>query len=569
MTAASLHHRFQPPRLRQRYNTHAKFTPISAGQVTEIPRLNGVLPAHWSIHNNLNDDLICALETDLDTLLAISPELLPFLSDAVHTLDKDWNRAFGEDALSDYTNETVSTESSRILAQFAIESFNGIRSLTDSQIRLKYRPKPTDIRPFEVDGAVVVDNSYIVGVENKRPVDLPAAAEELTRRGTSCQVVDVDVQTGFSKDQPNWWVIANKGALYGAAYDTDWMIFAGATAYTVGYRLGDHMLWSPPFYNRRGVGDEFQDGDSEALLQFVFDKTPPPPPQKRLHLLFLAILLKGMMRKHFSFLDSLFPNLSQLIFDIPSGAPNDQDYEKTGRDHQVESDDSSSHSGEHGDKSADYTPPGGGKGRGRSEPGDSTTIVSGSVVFIGDWRGCLASSAGYSIILGDVIAQGAHGVVHGGALLQNGAQVSVVAVKKSDITEILVDEFSVYQQLEPNCPYIPRCFGLCISFGTAFLVTQFAQSRVLPQPYGLMPKSDRGAVYAALRCMHRLGWMHNDFLDHSSSLRNLLWSTEGTPMIIDLVTAQVHRCNGHCSELADLKRALQLKNYEIDIWARV
>ncbi|KAJ7854017.1 hypothetical protein B0H13DRAFT_1903829 [Mycena leptocephala] len=119
----------------------------------------------------------------------------------------------------------------------------------------------------------------------------------------------------------------------------------------------------------------------------------------------------------------------------------------TGRDPQVESDGSSSHSSEYGDKSTDYIPPGGGKGRRRNEPGGSTTIVSGSVVLIGDWRGCLAISADYSIILGDVIAQGAHGVVHGGTLLQNGAQVSAVAVKKSNITETLVNEFSVYQQL--------------------------------------------------------------------------------------------------------------------------
>jgi hypothetical protein len=138
------------------------------------------------------------------------------------------------------------------------------------------------------------------------------------------------------------------------------------------------MLWSPPFYNRRGVGDEFEGGDSEASLKFVFDNTPPSPPQERLHILFLAILLKGMMSKHFPFLDSLFPSLSQLAFDIPSGAPNDQVYESTGRDPQVESDGSSSHSSEHGDKSTDSIPPGG-KGRRRSEPGGSTSRLQSSL----------------------------------------------------------------------------------------------------------------------------------------------------------------------------------------------
>jgi hypothetical protein len=254
MTAASLHRRFQPPRLRQRYNTHTTFTPISAGQVTEIPRLNRALPAHWSIHNDLNDDLICALETDLDNLLTISPELLPILSGAVQTLDKEWNRAFGEDALSDYTNETVSTESSRILAQFAIESFNGIRSLTDSQTRLKYRPQPTDIRLFEIDGAVVVDNSYIVGVENKRPVDLPEAAEELTKRGTSCQVVEVDVQTGFSRDQPNWWVIANKVRLsFQARISASNFRLGRALWRSIRYRL-DHIRWHDHLHGRLQTG---------------------------------------------------------------------------------------------------------------------------------------------------------------------------------------------------------------------------------------------------------------------------------------------------------------------------
>ncbi|KAJ7806819.1 hypothetical protein B0H13DRAFT_1929402 [Mycena leptocephala] len=52
-----------------------------------------------------------------------------------------------------------------------------------------------------------------------------------------------------------------------------------------------------------------------------------------------------------------------------------------------------------------------------------------------------------------------------------------------------------------------------------------------------------GVVYAALRCIHRLGWMHNDFVDHSKTLRDLIWSHDGPPVIIDFVTAQTHNCN--------------------------
>ncbi|KAJ7077268.1 hypothetical protein B0H15DRAFT_934042 [Mycena belliarum] len=450
MASAALRHEFLPPRFRQHYHTHTTFTRISPGEAAEIPKLHVVVPARWSIHEHLNDNLIRNLETDLDNLFTTQPRLMPLLTEAVQWLQTKWDDAFGENPVSDYTNETMSTESTRLLTQFAIKSFNEIRRFstlpTTSETSVRYRPSPTDMLPFSVDGVVIQIGgavaeapSYLVGVENRRPTDLLVAAKELTKRGTSCRVVNLDLNAGFMSDQPNWWVLANK-----------------------------------------------------------------------------------------------------LTFDIPSGAPDDGDYQGTGRDHQVESEDSSSYSNEHDDKSAASTP----LGVTRRLSSRPTEIVSGSLGFTGDWSGCLANPAGYSITLGDIIARGAHGVLHEAALFQNGVLVSVVAVKRSDITEVLADEFSVYEQLEPHCPYIPRCFGLCISFGTAFLlVTKFAQSRILPQPYALVPKSER-------------------------CLRNILWFTEGTPIIIDLVTAQAHRCNGHCAELFDLKSALQLKNHEIDIWAR-
>jgi hypothetical protein len=121
-------------------------------------------------------------------------------------------------------------------------------------------------------------------------------------------------------------------------------------------------------------------------------------------------------------------------------------------------------------------------------PPTDFALASSSVVLIGDWRGGLAISAGYSIILGNVIA---HGMVHGGTLLQNDAQVSAVAVKKSNITETLINEFSVYRQLEPDCPPHSSLFWALYLCRHRIPGHQFAQSRLLPQPYGLMPKSDQ------------------------------------------------------------------------------
>jgi tRNA A-37 threonylcarbamoyl transferase component Bud32 len=78
-----------------------------------------------------------------------------------------------------------------------------------------------------------------------------------------------------------------------------------------------------------------------------------------------------------------------------------------------------------------------------------------------------------------------------------------------------------------------------------------------------------GAIYAALRKMHQAGWAHNDVVDDGSrSPRNLLWNSEGRPVLIDLVTATRHTCKEGCSELMRLQKALELTNHDITIWAR-
>jgi serine/threonine protein kinase len=73
----------------------------------------------------------------------------------------------------------------------------------------------------------------------------------------------------------------------------------------------------------------------------------------------------------------------------------------------------------------------------------------------------------------------------------------------------------------------------------------------------------------ALQKMHRAGWAHNDFVDNGSqSPRNLLWDSEGRPVLIDFETATRHTCKAGCSELSRLQKVLRLTNYDIAIWAR-
>ncbi|KAJ7921003.1 hypothetical protein B0H13DRAFT_1867143 [Mycena leptocephala] len=153
-----------------------------------------------------------------------------------------------------------------------------------------------------------------MGMEDKCASLLPMAAAELSKRGLSCGVVEVERQA--PQHQPNWWIIPNKGALYAAAYETDWVVFEGTTVYCVGYHIGDHMFWCP-VYNRRDLGQEV-DPKTPATLEAIFGSDAPEwNCQTALPLLVMAITLQGAQNSC-PWLLPLFPTLFKLEFPIPS-----------------------------------------------------------------------------------------------------------------------------------------------------------------------------------------------------------------------------------------------------------
>ncbi|KAJ7626453.1 hypothetical protein B0H17DRAFT_563359 [Mycena rosella] len=444
--------------------------------------------------------------------------------------------------------------------------------MTTSTARLSFRPKlaAPAASSFKIDNALSLNSAttHIMGVEDKRASLLPWASMELVRRGLHCGVVDVEQEA--PKHQPNWWVIANKGALYAAAYDMDWVVFGGMTVYCVGYRTGHHMLWCP-VYNRRDQGDEVISQTTQTLATIFGGEPPPSDPQTGLSLLILAIILKGIIAKGgCPWLSQMFTTLSGLTFAIPSGEPNLKDYTNFGRDPSESSDESSSDSGNDGDESGDFT-------SGSAQRSDNssritrssapTALASGQHRITGTWHGELAQSTGFSVQIMERLSEGCHGIVYAGALAQNGRVVSTVAVKASDNKRGLLDEFSSYKELnELMGPRIPRCYGLCVTSRTAFLVIARLNDR---EPGHDLTKAERGAVYAALKRMHDGGWTHNDVVDPVNNvIHNLLWTDTGRPVLIDLVTVARHVCDGHCAELKVAKRVLRLKAHEIAIWAR-
>ncbi|KAJ7911022.1 hypothetical protein B0H13DRAFT_589646 [Mycena leptocephala] len=168
----------------------------------------------------------------------------------------------------------------------------------------------------------------VMGMEDKRTSLLPWAAAELSKRGLSCRVVEVERQA--PQHQPNWWIIPNKGALYSAVYETDWIVFAGTTVYCVGYHIGDHMFWCP-VYNRRDLGQEV-DPNTPADLAAIFGTNAPEwNCQTGLPLLVMAIMLQGA-KNSCPWLLPLFPTLFGLEFPIPSGTPDTTEFSSHGRD---------------------------------------------------------------------------------------------------------------------------------------------------------------------------------------------------------------------------------------------
>ncbi|KAJ7490154.1 hypothetical protein B0H11DRAFT_1912174 [Mycena galericulata] len=578
--AASLRTRLQPPRLKEAKATRSGWTPVTSGQYKSAVDMGDRMPSFWSVKDGLNDGLLAALDTDLDRLFARGPAgdtLLQALKGRVLRVHTYWEDKFGSDTVMELRNEKVTTATSELLIRFAIDAYGDIMKLSQSQpARLLHSVAPIiQHKTYEVDNVIRVDGGEddvessvnLVSIEDKQPKDTPQAVFDLEMRAKALKVVKVNLKE-YKETHENWWVLANKGALYSAAYGTEWQVCAGTTAYVIGHRSGRHMVWGTSFLNRRNAGDEFTGTDDLGKLSSVFQPpNPPATPQERLHLLFLAVVLRAAIGKNQPGVAALFPTLSQVPVDPPSGQPPEDDatYTASGRDVDTSPGSPPADGGSDGSGS-DYSPPGGRKRSGGGE-GRATELAVGSVAFTGQWEGELAERAGYRIILGDFIAHGGHGVVQEGVIKKGNKEVSAVAVKYSDDTAALRAEFSVYKRLGPRFPHIPRCFGLLVYFGTAYLVTELA-SRRAPVDLALMGKADRGAIYAALRAMHKKGYTHNDLVAGDRSLHNLVWNAKGKPVLLDLVTAQAHRCGPRCTELGALRDVLRLTKHDTAIWAR-
>ncbi|KAJ7249208.1 hypothetical protein B0H12DRAFT_1234727 [Mycena haematopus] len=307
-------------------------------------------------------------DLNLDILLPQHPILTGTLGQITQKLSTDWDGLFGDNTFHKYDgHELATTDASLLLLVFGVKAFPAIQTTTnaggaiptttDQSLKLCRKLLARAVSSFEIDNFLCLDLhqavSDILGIEDKRPSLLPRASMELVRRGLSCGVVDVELAT--PKDQPNWWLVANKGTLYAAAYDMDWVIVGGMTVYCVGHRIGDHMLWCP-IYNRRDQGDSYRDEvipkTTQALGTIFGEEPSPADPQTGLPLLILTVILRGIMAdSRYPWLAQMFPNLSGLAFAIPQGAPDLKDYNNFGRDPWNSSDESSSDSDNDGDDS--------------------------------------------------------------------------------------------------------------------------------------------------------------------------------------------------------------------------
>ncbi|KAJ7212482.1 hypothetical protein GGX14DRAFT_564241 [Mycena pura] len=546
------------------------YTKISADQVLACAHFS--VPVHWSIAPDLCERLIDAASLDLDSLLLQHLNLTPGLTAVVADLVRQWDRNFGATPREDHSKglETATNEASRLLLLAVMDAFEVIQSSTNTTsdpMQSERQHSPPHVRECIIDNSlkrpsVSVGKPYTVGVEDKRPIGFPSVLAELSRRA-SCGVLDTEINA--VSHQPKWWIVANKGALYTGAYDVNWVVFAGLTGFCVGHRSGLHMFWSGPFHNRRDEDDEFTTAtpDPAATLSHAFGNEPHPTvPQTGLLLLFLAVALRGANDKGSPWVQGIFPRLCALSFTPPSPARQPHpEFTHTGREitNADESDDSASSSNDSGDN---YT-----SSSGSERSLAPTPLLSGRHRFTGKWYGDLRHTEGYAVKILDSIASGYQASVYAGELLQKGRAVSAVAVKVSNDSDALMAEFRRYLALQKLMgDSIPRCYGLCVVWNTACLVTSLVPNHA---PSRKLSKAERGAVYAALRRMHEAGWTHNDVVDDGSlSPRNLLWNPEGRPVLIDLVTATRHTCKEGCSELMRLQRALKLTNHDITIWAR-
>ncbi|KAJ7153199.1 hypothetical protein C8R43DRAFT_950595 [Mycena crocata] len=435
-------------------------------------------------------------------------------------LQQDWQRNFGDNALEDHSAglEMTTSEASNQLLMAVVEIVHLLTNDRDSLLKRK---------PYAhscvIDNSIKnTDDQYYVGVEDKRVIGSLRVFTELSRR-VGCGALDTEITA--ATDQPNWWIVVNKGALYAGAYELDWVY--GPASPHIALVIAKEITFF-------AANDELKPNHLNpiATLNFIFGNQPPPQvPQVDLLLLFLAVALRGAEAKGCAWVRAQFPNLCAVDFVEPSKLTQPHpEFSSTGSELDTIGDydqKSSSNSVSSGDN---YSPP----------PKNAVAIGSAE--------------------------NGEQSMVYEGELLENSKFVSAVAIKVSEDTEALKTEFRKYRSLKQKMgDTIPRCYGLYVnSGGTAYLVTDLIP---YDTPSRDLTKAERGAVYAALRKMHHAGWAHNDVVG-SGSPRNLLWNSQGRPVLIDLFTATRHRCHAGCDELTALQELLKLKARDIVIWAQ-
>ncbi|KAK6988505.1 hypothetical protein R3P38DRAFT_277734 [Favolaschia claudopus] len=501
------------------------FTGISAGQWLSVPNMN--MATHWSVAPDLCNQLIAALEGDLDSHLAQHPELQATLENLMQQLNTRWAKLFGSRSKRVFGDlESGSNSATETLLEFAMDAFEAIEteafnpSPSSQPANFEYRvkrPSP-DFDDFVVDNSLKIEGvpGFLEVWEDKRWSRLPAAVRELSRRGSALGIVRVEVadaEGDVPAHQPNWWVIVNKGALYAAAYDTDWVVFAAITVVCVGWRRGDHFFWSP-ISNRRDFGDEVRPLTPE-LVEAIFGPDPPLS-QDGIPLLVLAVVLKAAMsRSTRPWLSAIFQRLAQIGSpsfpdQIPPGP---ETFAATGRDWH-----SAPHSDSDDAKDTSFSP--------NSSCGSSdmlcvsseahpTVLVVDRIRVTGRWQGELANAEGYSVHILRPLARGADGAVRAGLLMKQGIRISEIAIKVSDNYQGLLQEYACYAALvKVMGPYIPHCYGVAVTSRTAFLITALLQDHIQGT---MLTKAQRGSLYKVVMTMHDAGWVHNDILDPANT----------------------------------------------------
>ncbi|KAJ7094517.1 hypothetical protein B0H15DRAFT_829872 [Mycena belliarum] len=526
------------------------------GQAVLASTLPG-LAKTWSRAPTMGGQLVDAVAEDLDTLLTSFPALGNDLRATVDDMQRLWRKEISGPKGRQYhgSERLTAMASQHLLNGFVWDAFEAIQThLQPAGIAAHtFRWTPdSNIKGCKADNTFIIDGLPVVVVEDKRLTDLPRVLEDIKTRASV--LGDVEIKVTDKAPNQDWSTLVNKGALYQEVNQTEFVLSFGVTAVIVGYRTGARLLWSDPIYNRRDNGDEFElPNDPETIQQasvLVFGGvSPSQSAQTDLPLLFLAVMLKGAV-KHARWLQQHLPSLCGLQFtaaaaDLSFKGQLSQ-YLSTGFKKEDDEKAKRKRGADH-DNSGDYSP------TKRGIVYTQNTLSSASQSFAGRWHGELAQPAGYSVIISKYLSHGSHGVVYAGKLWKAGFTVSEVAIKFTEPKNILL-EFARYVDLQDVMGHhIPRCYGVLIVDGGAFLVTELLESRET-----VHSAREREAVYEALSALHKAGWMHNDIVD-GMDLRNLVWARSGDAVLIDLVTVTEHNCpGGSCEELEGARNILRL-----------